>query len=110
MSQQRNYKHNTQLSTSAVIVIDPVPNGVVSVITQLLFTNTSTSTRTVTVHTVEASGSVAPTNKSVSRAVAPGTSWAPFEMVNTRLSAGMSLQALQDVGTDVNVLCSGIDF
>ena len=103
-----NITHNNQLSSVAESIISSVPENTSEIVRKLSFKNTGTSTRTVTVYIVEASGSAATTNELVSKAIVSGKVWNCIEVQGEVISTGMSLQVKQDAGTDVNVNGSGI--
>lgn len=108
---EKNYAHNLQLATSAIDVVQAVPDAVTSVISKLSFYNSSSTTaRLVTIHAVEDGGTADTGNTVARRSIAPLTTWNVIEVINERLSKGMKLQATQDAGTDVNANCSGADF
>lgn len=108
---EKNYAHNTQLSTSATDIVGAVPTAVVSVVSKLSFYNSSTTNnRQVTVYAVESGGTAGTGNILAKRSISPGQTWNVVEAITERLSAGMKLQAVQDAGTDVNANCSGADF
>jgi len=103
-----NFKHNTQLAVSAVDVVSAVADNTKMVIRKLSFYNSNTTTdRSVTVYVVETSGSADTGTTAVSKSISPLKTWNVIEVQGEVLSAGMSLKADQDVGTDVNVNCSG---
>ena len=56
----KNYSHNLQLSTTAVIIVPVVPTNTNSVVIKLSFYNSGSSNRTVTVHVVESGGDEEP--------------------------------------------------
>ena len=105
----KNYAHNLQLSTTAVIIVPVVPTNTNSVVIKLSFYNSGSSNRTVTVHVVESGGVADTGNTEVKKAIAPGETWNVTSIRNEVLSTGMSLRATQDAGTDVNANCSGGD-
>jgi len=106
----RNYAAQTQLSTSASTIIAAVPDNTKAIIRTLKFNNTGSSTRTVTVYIVAASpGTAATTNEAITKAIPAGKTWNVIEAQGEILEPGMTLQAKQDAGTDVNINCSGAD-
>lgn len=109
MSSKANYAHNQQLSTTASDVISAVPAGTISTPSVLTFTNTATIRRFVTVYIVETGGAADTGTTKVSLSIPAGGIWYVFEVINENFTAGMKLMAKQDVGTDVNVNCSGLD-
>ena len=103
----QNFTHNNQLSTTAEAVVSTVAANTKQVVRKLSFRNTGTTTRTVTVYVVE-SGGVADTGTEVAeKAIIGGKEWNCILVQGEVLTSGMSLQAKQDAGTDVNVNCSG---
>lgn len=105
-----NFAHNQQLSTTATNIISPVPTGVISTPWTLSFTNTSTTTaRLVSVYIVEDGGTADTGTSIASKSIQPGKAWVCTQALNENFTAGMSLKADQDVGTDVNVNCSGVN-
>ena len=105
----KNYAHNLQLSTSAVIIVPVVPTNTNSVVIKLSFYNSGSSNRTVTVHVVESGGTADTGNTEAVKALAPGETWNVISVRNEVLSTGMTVQAKQNAGTDVNANCSGGD-
>jgi hypothetical protein len=104
----QNFSHNNQLATTAVTIIEAVPDNTKQVVRKLSFRNTSASNRTVTVYVVGAAGSPAITNELQVKAIPPGKEWSCTLIQAEVFDVGMTLQAKQDVGTDVNVNCSGV--
>ena len=111
MRTPRNYAHDTQLSSSAVTLIDAVTTGIKANPSKLSFYNSSTTVaRLVTVYVVEDSGTADTGNTLAVKSVAPLKTWNVVEIQGEVFSEGMTLQATQDSGTDVNANCSGNDF
>jgi hypothetical protein len=104
----QNFSHNNQLSTSAVTVIEAVPTNTKQVVRKLSFRNTGASTRTVTVYVVGSGGTAGITNELQVKAIPAGKEWGCTLIQAEVFNEGMSLQAKQDAGTDVNVNCSGV--
>lgn len=104
-----NYSHNTQLSTSASSIVESVASNTKSIVGKLSFYNSGASSRVVTVYVVESSGTAGTANTVISRAIPADKTWSVSEVVGEVLTSGMSLQAKQDAGTDVNANCSGVD-
>ena len=104
----QNYTHNNQLSTSAENIIAAVASNTKEIVRKLSFTNTNTTTvRTVTVYIVETSGTADTGTTLKVKAISPNKTWNCIEAQGETLTTGMSLQAKQDTGTDVNANCSG---
>ena len=105
----RNFSHNEQLSSTVGVLVPVVPNNTKSVVRKLSFYNSGAVEREITLYVVE-SGGVADTGTTiVVKSITPGTTWNVAEVRNEVLETGMSLQAKQDAGTDVNANCSGAD-
>lgn len=104
----QNFSHNNQLAASAVSVISAVPANTKQVVRKLSFRNTGTSTRTVTVYVVQSGGGAATSNELQVKAIPAGKEWNCTLVQAEVFETGMSLQAKQDAGTDVNVNCSGV--
>ena len=102
-----NFANTTQLSTTAADVVPAVATNASAVVRKVSFYNSGTSTRTVTVYVVAAAGTAGTTNILKQKAITPGDTWNCLEIQGEVLNAGMKVQAAQDVGTDVNVNCSG---
>lgn len=105
----QNYAHNTQLSSTATVLVPVVVQNTSAVVRKLSFYNSGSSNRTVTVYVVEASGVAAVNNTEVVKTIPPGKTWNVIEIQGEILETGMSVQAIQDAGTDVNANCSGAD-
>ncbi|MEE9304393.1 MAG: hypothetical protein V3U84_11520 [Thiotrichaceae bacterium] len=106
----QNYAHNTQLATSAVDVVPTVASNTSAVVRKLSFYNSSTTTnRTVTVYVVESGGTADTGTTLAVKAIPPLKTWNVIEIQAEIIETGMKVQADQDVGTDVNVNCSGAD-
>lgn len=111
MRTPRNYSHNKQLATSAVTLITAVSTGVKSSPSKLSFYNSNTTTaRLVTVYVVEASGTADTGTTLAVKSIAPLKTWNVAEIQGEVFIEGMTLQAKQDVGVEVNANCSGNDF
>ena len=102
-----NFKHNTQLTTSAVSVVDPIGTSAEAIIRKLSFYNSGSSLRTVTVYVVEASGTADTGNTLAVKSIPAGTTWNCIEIQGEIIASGMSISAKQDAGADINVNCSG---
>lgn len=102
-----NFKHNTQLSTSKASIVDAVANNTEAIVRKLSFYNSGSSSRTVTVHVVEVSGTADTGNTLAVKTIPAGKTWNVIEIQGEILTTGMTLQASQDAGTDVNANCSG---
>lgn len=105
--QPANYSHANQLSAAAEDIIAAVAQNTQEIVRKLSFTNTGTTARTVSVYVVETSGTAGTTNLLKDKAISGGKDWNCIEIQGEVLNPGMSLQASQDTGTDVNVNCSG---
>lgn len=105
----QNYAHNTQLSSTATVLVPVVAQNTSAVVRKLSFFNSGTVNRTVTVYVVEASGVAATKNTEVVKTIPPGKTWNVIEIQGEILETGMSVQAIQDAGADVNANCSGAD-
>lgn len=105
----KNYAHNIQLSSSNTVIVSAPAASTQSIIRKLSFYNGGSSNRTITVYVVESSGSPATGNIEIVRAISPGTTWNVEEIQGEVIDTGMTLQAVQDSGSDVNVNCSGAD-
>lgn len=105
----QNYAHNTQLSSTATVLVPVVVQNTSAVVRKLSFFNSGATNRTVTVYVVEASGVAATSNTEVVKTIPPGKTWNVIEIQGEILETGMSVQAIQDAGTDINANCSGAD-
>ncbi len=105
----QNYAHNTQLSSTATVLVPVVVQNTSAVVRKLTFYNSGTSNRTVTVHIVEASGVANTKNIEAVKTIPGGKTWNMIEIQGEILETGMSVQATQDAGTDINANCSGAD-
>ena len=105
----RNYAADTQLSTTVADIIPAVPISVTVTIKKLSFYNSGTSTREVTVHLVEASGTADTGNTLAVKSIPKGKTWRVSEVQGEVMETGMKLQASQDAGTDINANCSADD-
>lgn len=106
-----NYAHNTQLDTSAVTIVSAPVEGVVSNPSKLSFYNSNATTpRAVTVYVVESSGSADAGNTLAKKTIAPLKTWNVIEIQGESIEEGMTVQADQGAGADVNANCSGSDF
>lgn len=103
-----NFSHSNQLAVTAVTIIDAVPDNTKQVVRKLSFRNTGSASRTVTVYVVQVSGAPAVGNELQAKAIPPGKEWNCTLVQAEVFEPGMTLQAKQDVGTDVNVNCSGV--
>ena len=104
-----NYAHNTQLDTTPVILVPLVVQNTSAVVRKLSFYNSGTVNRAVTVYIVEASGAANTKNIEVVKSIPPGKTWNVIEIQGEILETGMTVQAKQDAGADVNANCSGAD-
>ncbi|MBL4651266.1 MAG: hypothetical protein JKY53_00165 [Flavobacteriales bacterium] len=72
------------------------------------FYNSNTTTnRIVTVYVVETSGTADTGNTLVVKSIPPEKTWNVIEIQGEVLTTGMTVQAKQDTGTDVNANVSG---
>ena len=104
----QNFSHNNQLAASAVSIIEAVPANTKQVVRKLSFRNTGTVNRTVTVYVVQSGGGATTGNELQVKAIPPKKEWNCTLVQAEVFETGMSLQAKQDAGTDVNVNCSGV--
>ena len=104
----QNFSHNNQLASVAVTIIEAVPANTKQVVRKLSFRNTGALTRTVTVYVVQTSGSAATTNELQVKAIPANKEWNCTLVQAEVFAEGMTLQAKQDAGADVNVNCSGL--
>lgn len=103
-----NFSHNNQLATSPVTIIEAVPANIRQVVRKLSFRNTGSSTRVVSVFVVQPGGSAATSNELQVKGIPAGKEWSCILIQAEVFTEGMSLQASQDSGTDVNINCSGV--
>jgi len=103
----KNFKNTTQLSTTAVDIIDAVASSTKSVVRKLSFYNSGTSDRSVTVYVVASGGTAGTTNTLAVKSIPPKKTWNVIEAQGEILETGMKLQASQDAGADINANCSG---
>lgn len=103
----QNFANTSQLSSSASNVIDGVPDDSKVIVRTLSFRNTGAVSRTVTVYIVASSGAASTVNELDQRSIPAGKVWNVVSAQGVVLDEGMTLQAKQDAGTDVNVNCSG---
>lgn len=105
----QNYAHNKQLDTTPVILVPLVIQNTSAVVRKLSFYNSGTVNRAVTVYIVEDSGAANTKNTEVVKSIPPGKTWNVIEIQGEILETGMTVQAKQDAGSDVNANCSGAD-
>ena len=103
----QNFTHNNQLSSTAEAIISAVPQNTKQIVRKLSFRNTGATTRTVTVYAVESAGTAGTANELASKAIVGGKEWNCILVQGEVFTTGMTLQAAQDAGTDVNANCSG---
>ncbi len=103
----KNFKNTTQLSSTAADLVSDVATNTTAVVRKLSFRNTGASSRTVTVYVLASGGAAGTTNELAVKAIAPGKEWNCILIQGEVLEVGMSVQAKQDAGTDVNANCSG---
>ena len=104
----KNFSHSKQLGATADEIIDVVPANTTQVVRKLSFRNTGTVNRTVTVYVVQTGGAAAVTNELQVKAIPAGKEWNCTLIQAETFETGMTLQAKQDTGSDVNVNCSGV--
>jgi hypothetical protein len=102
-----NYTHELQL-TAAVQTLVPASTNQQDTVTSLVFTNTGTVRRLVTVYVVKSGGTAGVTNQLAPMNVQPGKSLVYTLAIGRTFINGMTLQAKVDAGTDVNVNCDGV--
>ena len=103
-----NFSLNNQLSTTAESLNDAVLSTSQAIIRKLSFYNSnSTTSRVVTVYMVESGGAADAGNTLVVKTIPPLKSWNCLEIQGEVLEQGMTVQASQDSGTDVNTNMSG---
>lgn len=103
----QNFTHNNQLSSTAEDIISAVPSNTKQIVRKLSFRNTGATTRTVTVYVVESSGTADTGTELAVKAILGGKEWNCIQVQGETFTEGMTLQAKQDAGTDVNVNASG---
>jgi len=103
-----NFSVNNQLSTAAEALNETISSSSQAVIRKLSFYNSnSTTAREVTVNVVEAGGTADDGNTLVVKTIPPLKSWNCLEIQGEVLEVGMTVQASQDAGADVNSNMSG---
>jgi hypothetical protein len=103
----KNFKNTTQLSSTAVAIVDDVVENTTAVVRTLSFRNTGLSSRAVTVYVIASGGASGTTNELAVKSIPAGKEWNVILAQGVVLETGMSLRAKQDAGTDVNANCSG---
>jgi hypothetical protein len=103
----KNFTNTTQLSSTPADIVDDVATNTTAIVRKLSFRNTGSVSRTVTVYVLASGGSALTTNELAVKAIAPGKEWNVILIQGEVLETGMSVQAKQDAGTDVNANCSG---
>ncbi|MEE9532745.1 MAG: hypothetical protein V3W52_17335 [Syntrophobacteria bacterium] len=103
----QNFTNTTQLSSAAADIVTDVPSDTFAVVRKLSFRNTGATTRSVTVYVLASAGTAGITNELAVKAIPPGKEWNVILIQGEVLDEGMSVQAKQDAGTDVNANCSG---
>ena len=95
---------NVSGSETTILTVDANTKDTVSALT---FTNTHTSTTTVTVHNVPSGGSVTAANMVVpTRTLAVGEAWICTPIVGQSFGAGATLKAFADINAKVNFTIS----
>jgi len=102
-----NFSANNQLSTTAESLNAAILASSQAVIRKLSFYNSSILSRIITVHVVESGGTADTGNTLVVKTVPPLKTWNCLEIQGEVLEVGMTIQASQDVGTDINSNMSG---
>lgn len=102
-----NFSHNNQLSSVAEALISAVPANSKQIVRKLSFRNTGAITRTVTVYVVESGGTADTGTELQVKAIPGGKEWNCILVQGEVFLEGMTLQAKQDTGTDVNANASG---
>ena len=107
-----NFTVNTQLTTSAVAIATASASTVRTLDDPVVFTNSSTSQdATVTIYHVNSGGSANDSTLLIrTHPIPAGSRWVPYELMNKRLGAGQSIQALASVTGIINVSCGGTDY
>lgn len=98
----------TQLSTSVASIYTVTAPKTKGVIKQILVSNTSASTATVTVHIVGTAGSPIAANKILPEISISANSTITFDITQV-LNVGDSIQALASAATAVNLIISGYE-
>jgi len=107
-STPKTFAIETQLATTAVSIHSPSAASEIGVFSTLSFYNTNaTTSREVTVYRVKSGGTVGTTNILDRQSIAPKSRWICIPAINSVVEFGESMQAIQDLGTDVNVNASG---
>lgn len=107
-STPKTFAIETQLSTTAVTIHTPSAASELAVFSTLSFYNTNeTTSREVTVHRVKSGGTAGTVNILDRQTIAPKSRWICVAGINSTLEFGEKMQAVQDIGTDVNVNASG---
>lgn len=94
---------NGQLASGDNTVVPAVAYGVVSTIVKCTAYNDNASARTVIINIVNSGGSVATTNRVVSKTLQPGEAYTFPEVVGQRLTAGMFVSANASAASSVNL-------
>lgn len=96
----------TLTSSASLVYASPVNTN--TLVKRATFTNTDTSTRTITVYRVTSGGTPSTANAIIfAYKLAPGQDYSPVCLSNLILGAGENLQALSDVAAKVNCFASG---
>jgi hypothetical protein len=99
-----------QQLTNAAAVYYKTPNGIVTQIRKLTFTNTTGGAITVTIYLVPPAGTAADANTIVkTRSIATLATFEAFEVEGHLLPTGWTIQALASANTSVTVCGSGIE-
>lgn len=98
----------TQLTTSAATVYTVTAPKTKGVIKQILVSNTSASTATVTLHIVPALGAASAANKIIPEVSLAANSVITFDVTQV-MEVGETLRALASAATSVNLIVSGYE-
>lgn len=94
---------NGQLASGDNTVVPAVASGVVSTIVKCTAYNDNAAARTLILNVVSSGGSVATTNRFVTKTLQPGEAYTFPEIVGQRLTAGMFVNANASAATSVNL-------
>jgi len=95
--------YNGQLASGDNTVVSAVASGVVSTIVKCTAYNDNASPRTVIINVVSNGGSVATSNRFVTKTLQSGEAYTFPEVVGQRLTAGMFVNANASAATSVNL-------
>jgi len=104
-----NFSNSRQLSSAApVVVVESPVAGTYRTISKLSFRNTGASRRVVTVSVVGSGGSSTSTTELAKQGIPAGADWNCVVASGEVIESGMTVTAVPDAGSDVNVNCSGM--